>query len=215
MRGISKAWGRKSKRLVVLDEVDLTVEPGTTVWIGGRNGVGKTTLMRIAAGMISSEGGDVDLSGLDPSKDRRAYQRRIGLLAAGDRGLYPRLSVRRNLEFWARISFIPGTEREQAIETALRRFDLTDISDRWAMRLSLGQRQRLRLALTLLHHPDFVLLDEPRNSLDVEGNELLVSAVKDLVGRGGIAMWCSPAGENTDIDFDQAYELEHGKLRAV
>jgi ABC-2 type transport system ATP-binding protein len=212
LREVTKAWGRGEPRLTVLDDVELSLAPGTVVWIGGRNGVGKTTLLRIAAGMIAPDRGTVKLSGLDPIANRRQYQRRVGFLSAGDRGLYPRLSVRRHLDFWSRIAFVPRSHRQGLIDATLRRFELTELAERRADRLSLGQRQRLRLALSLLHEPQLLLLDEPLNSLDSHGAALLRKAVDEHRLRGGITFWCSPAGIDNGMRFDSSFVLEQGHL---
>ena len=94
------------------------------------------------------------------------------------------------------------------------RFGLTQIAKRRADRLSQGQRQRLRLALTFLHNPKVLLLDEPRNSLDEEGLAILGRAIQDVLAGGGAVIWCSPAGEIQPIEFDRRLLIEDGILRS-
>jgi ABC-type uncharacterized transport system ATPase subunit len=77
----------------------------------------------------------------------------------------------------------------------------------------MGQRQRVRLSLVVLHQPDLVLLDEPRNSLDDRGYALLDRVVEHTLGRGGAVLWCSPRLEDGGARFDAEYLLEHGELR--
>ena len=205
---ITKSWGS----LQVLDGTDLTVSAGERVWIGGRNGVGKTTLLRIAAGLILPRSGEISLHGLDPKRDRREFQKRLGFLSAGNTGLYARLTVRANLEFWAGIAFVARPRRAETVDTALGRFGLEDLSSRRVDRLSMGQRQRVRLAGTFLHHPSVVLLDEPETSLDDDGLAAVRAALADHVGAGGAAVICSPSREKVDIDIDAAYVLDAGRL---
>ena len=211
---VSKAWGKGEARLTVLDSVDLELAAGSATWVGGRNGVGKTTLLRIAGGMIHPEQGTVELAGLQPRRDRRQYQRRVGFLSAGDRGLYPRLTVRQHLDLCARIALIPRRRREDAVESSLERFELAPLAPRRTDRLSLGQRQRLRLALSVLHGPTLLLLDEPRNSFDAEGNALLEQVVRELLAGGGIVLWCSPDETPSGFSFDRRFELVAGRLEA-
>ena len=78
---ITKVWGRKPGNRVI-DDLDLTLEPGTLTWIGGSNGVGKTTLLRVLAGLIGPTEGHVHMFGLHPEHDRRAYQQRLSFLPA-------------------------------------------------------------------------------------------------------------------------------------
>jgi ABC-2 type transport system ATP-binding protein len=211
LRGVTKRWRRN--RPPVLDGVDLALEPGTAVRISGRNGAGKTTLLRIAAGLIGADRGEVSVAGLRPDRDRREYQRHIGLLSAGSSGLYARLSVRRHLELWARLAMLPRAERAPAAERALDEFMLDDLASSRVDRISMGQRQRVRLAMTFMHDPLVALLDEPANSLDDVGGEVLASAVEKLRARGGAALWCCPSGEGQRFDFDRAYVVEDGALR--
>jgi ABC-type multidrug transport system ATPase subunit len=206
-RGVAKAWGERT----VLAGVDLRAERGTLIAVTGANGTGKTTLLRICAGLIVADGGSIGLAGLDPHRDRADYQRRVGFLAAGDRGLYARLTTRHHLDLWGRISLL-GRRRPAAIERTVAELDLGPLLGQRLDRLSMGQRQRVRLAMALLHEPDLVLLDEPLNSLDDHGRELLVGALANLTRRGGAAVCCSPSA-TAGIPFDRALTLEAGDLR--
>jgi ABC-2 type transport system ATP-binding protein len=212
LRAISKRW-RKDLPLV-LDELDLTLEPGTTTWVGGRNGIGKTTMLRVAAGLIEPDSGRAEVWGVAAAENRIRYQRLVSFLPAGDRGLYARLTVRRQLEFWARIAMVPREHFRDWIDEAIETFDLRELAERRVDRMSMGQRQRLRIAMTFLPRPEVVLLDEPLTSLDTQGGELLQNAVAELIDRDGAVLWCSPSGEHLDMTFDAHWMLEHGRLVA-
>jgi ABC-type multidrug transport system ATPase subunit len=208
--GVRKRWGDQ----IVLDGVDLRIDPGTAIHVSGRNGTGKTTLLRIAVGLIHADSGSVELDGLDPVRDRRAYQSRLGFLSAGDRGLYARVSVRDHLRLWARLALLPRSRTGEVIDRALDAFDLRELAARRVERLSMGQRQRVRLAGVFLHDPSIVLLDEPRTSLDGDGIRLLTSLLEDFRSGGGAIVWSSPTGERAELDFDVSYTLEEGRLWA-
>jgi ABC-2 type transport system ATP-binding protein len=197
----------------VLDGLDLELERSCVTWLGGRNGAGKTTLLRVAAGLIEAEGGTVRLAGLDPNRDRRAFQRRLGYLPAGNGGLYARLSVTRNLEFWGGMGLLRRAELAPAIEQALERFGIVDLRGYRVDRLSMGQRQRVRLAATLLHDPEVVLLDEPHTSLDDEGLAMLAAVLAELREHGASIIWCSPSRGVAELHEDVGCMLEDGKLR--
>ena len=209
---IRKRW-QKDRPLI--DGVNLTLEPGKAVWLGGANGAGKTTLLRIVAGLIDPESGEVRAFGLHPFRDRRAYHRRVSFLSAGNTGIYARLSVRRQMDIWARVAFVPREGRAQVVADTLERYGLLPLAEQRSDRLSMGQRQRLKIAMTFISRPDVVLLDEPRNSLDAEGAEMLHASVRGVLGRGGVALWVSPTGEQLTYDFDARYLLAQGRLTQV
>lgn len=210
LRGLSKRW-RKDLPLV-LDELDLTLEPGTSTWVGGRNGVGKTTMLRVAAGLIDPDSGRAEVWGVTAHENRSRYQRLVSFLPAGDRGLYARLSVRRQLEFWARICLVPRKDFRAIVDEAIDTFDLRELADRRVDRLSMGQRQRVRIAMTFLPRPEVVLLDEPLTSLDTESGVLLEAAVAEVLARDGAILWCSPSGEHLEMEFDTRWNIAQGRL---
>jgi ABC-2 type transport system ATP-binding protein len=213
LRGLSKRW-RKDLPLV-LDDLDLTLAPGTTTWVGGRNGVGKTTMLRVAAGLIDPDSGRAAVWGVSATENRVRYQQLVSFLPAGDRGLYARLTVRRQLEFWARIAMVPRERFRETIDAAIETFELDELAERRVDRMSMGQRQRLRIAMTFLPRPEVVLLDEPLTSLDTEAGVLLQAAVAEVIARDGAVLWCSPSGEHLDLTFDARWTIEHGRLVAA
>jgi ABC-2 type transport system ATP-binding protein len=212
LSNVVKQWRGASRP--VLSGVSLTLAPGTCTWIGGRNGAGKTTLLRIVAGLIEQDSGQVHAFDLDWRRQRSRYQRLVSYLPAGDRGLYARLSVRAQLEFCGRIALIGNRRLRAAVAETIERFDLGELAERRVDRLSMGQRQRVRLAMTFLPAARLVLLDEPVTSLDGEGAALLSAAVEELCAEGGAVLWCSPQPEIADLRFDGSWHLSEGSLVA-
>jgi ABC-2 type transport system ATP-binding protein len=210
---VTRHFGRGARKRVVLQDVSLVVEPGTVVHVGGNNGAGKTTLLRVMAGILKPNAGAVSIGELSAERGWREFHRRIGFLSAGDRGLYARLTVRAHLEYWSALAFVPREQRSSYVEQALTAFGLAELSDRRAERLSQGQRQRLRLALALVHRPQILLLDEPRNSLDSDGLGLLADEVRASADGGASVVWCSPPGEDQPVVFDRRHLLEDGHVR--
>lgn len=204
----------KGPKPPVLDDVDLTLGEGEVTWVGGRNGAGKTTLLRLAAGILLPQRGSVHIGEL-PSHARGTYQRKIGFLSAGDRGLQARMRVRQQLDYWARLAYVEPKSRAELVSLNLENFGLVEFADRRVDRMSMGQRQRIRLAMAFLHKPEVILLDEPRNSLDDEGYALLAAQSELAAARGATILWCSPRGEDRVIQCDASYSLEDGKLVAA
>jgi ABC-2 type transport system ATP-binding protein len=205
---IHRAWGSR----VVLQGASLSVPRGTVVWLGGRNGAGKTTLLRVAAGILIPQRGSISLDGLHPERDRRAYHRRMGFLPAGDRGMYARLTVTQNLDLAARLAQVSRRDRRRLVEQGIARFELQDLAGRRVDRISMGQRQRVRLAMTFVHEPDVVLLDEPHTSLDDPALELLEAAMFESTLRGGSVLWCSPAFKSLPLPANLRYLMADGKV---
>jgi ABC-2 type transport system ATP-binding protein len=205
----------KGPKPPVLDGVSLTLYAGEVTWIGGRNGVGKTTLLRLAAGILLPQRGSVRIGGLTPSSKGGRYRRQIGFLSAGDRSLQARMRVRQQLDYWARLAYVPSDRRAELVARSLRRFGLEELAERRVDRMSMGQRQRIRLAMAFLHEPRVLLLDEPRNSLDEDGYELLGEQIERAGGEGAAVLWCSPRGEDRVLACDAGYTLEDGRLERV
>jgi ABC-2 type transport system ATP-binding protein len=103
-------------------------------------------------------------------------------------------------------------EVDRTVETAIAVFELGQLAGRRVDRLSMGQRQRLRIAMTFLGEPEVILLDEPLTSLDEDGAAVLEWAIGETLARGGAILWCSPSGEHLGQDFEDRWLLEHGRL---
>jgi ABC-2 type transport system ATP-binding protein len=211
--GVGKRWPKAPQP--VLEGVELELEPGEVAWIAGSNGVGKTTLLRIVAGLLAPDHGTVHVHGLAPHHDRAAYQSAVGLVSAGDRGLHARLTVRQDLGYWAALAMLGRAGGRAAIERAIEAFDLGELADRRVDRLSMGQRQRVRIAMGFMHEPRLLLLDEPTTSLDEEGRACLRAAVAERVAAGCGVLWCSPTGERPSVPVDAEHMLAGGRLVAA
>lgn len=205
----------KGPKPPVLEDVSLTLGAGEVTWIGGRNGVGKTTLLRLAAGILLPQSGTVRIGALTSDARGNRYQRQIGFLSAGDRSLQARMRVTQQLDYWARLAYVPRERRRMLVDQALQSFGLQEFADRRVDRMSMGQRQRIRLAMAFLHEPRVLLLDEPRNSLDDEGYALLNEQSAEAAARGATVLWCSPRGEDRVIECDASYSLLEGRLERV
>jgi ABC-type multidrug transport system ATPase subunit len=209
---VTKRWPRQQDP--VLRDIDLELGAGQLAWLTGENGAGKTTLLRIIAGIIAPDTGQVGVCGLESHGARRAYQQRIGLLTAGNSGLYARMTARQHLDYWARLALVAAPDRNKRVEESIERFTLGDLAGRRMDRMSMGQRQRVRIAMAFLHQPRLILLDEPTNSLDDEGSAVLLSAVEEHQRTGGSALWCSPGGDGPGTHVERRLRLVAGRLES-
>ncbi len=162
----------------ILAGLHLTAEPGQCHVILGHNGVGKTTLLRILAGLVRPRRGAVSLSGT-PIRSDPAIRERIGMVGHQTQ-LYGDLTVRENLDLAADLFGCPRTLID-AMVTALR---LEGCLDMQVRRLSRGTAQRVAIARALHHGPDLLLLDEPMTGLDVEATEWVRDLLADRLAAG-------------------------------
>ena len=151
--------------------------------------------MRIVAGMLEADARPrAARAASTHDADGTEYRRRLGVASAGNVGLYARLGVRAHLDFFARIAFVAPDRRDERVEAAMARFALHELGGQRVDRLSMGQRQRVRLAAAFLHEAPLVLLDEPATSLDERGTALLADAITAHLAGGRAAVWFGPSG---------------------
>ena len=158
---------------LALDSVDLVLDPGEHLAVLGENGAGKTTLLRILATASRPTSGQLEIFGVDASRERRRLRSRIGFVSHAP-GLYPALSPTENLEFFCTLQ---GVDRGRVAET-LGLVGLRDVAHRPAGLLSRGMQQRLAIARAVLHDPRLLILDEPDASLGSDGAELLANVMR-------------------------------------
>jgi ABC-2 type transport system ATP-binding protein len=163
---------RQFKSVLAVDRVTLEVFEGSIFGILGPNGAGKTTTIRLLLGLIQPTSGAAVVLGVDPAKSGDSVRAVSGALLEHS-GVYERLSVEENLEFYARLAGLPLLERRPRIEFLLRHFELWERRKDRAGLLSRGMKQKLGIARAMLHGPRLVFLDEPTAGLDPEATAAL------------------------------------------
>ena len=170
-----------------VDDACLRLAPGESLCLVGGNGAGKSTLLALAAGILSPDEGRVLICNQHLARHREA-RRSVGYM--GDQPLlYDALSARENLAFFARLYALPRPRRRRRIDELLQRVGLDDRADDPAAALSSGMRRRLDLARALLHQGRLLLLDEPMNSLDRHGRELIEQLAGEIAATGAAILW--------------------------
>jgi len=171
-----------------LDGLSAKIEAGLITGLVGPDGAGKTTLMRLIAGLMAPSSGGVTVDGLDPIRDAKELRDVIGYMPQKF-GLYEDLSVQENLELYADLRGVPGEERRETFARLLEFTDLQRFTTRLAGKLSGGMKQKLGLGCALLGHPKLLLLDEPSVGVDPISRRELWKMVQDLVGEGLAVVW--------------------------
>ncbi|WFE88553.1 ABC transporter ATP-binding protein [Roseibium porphyridii] len=174
---------KKFKDFRAVDGLDLTIERGMIYGFLGPNGCGKTTAMRMLTGLLTPTEGSVEVLGLSVPKDAEALKYKIGYMTQAF-SLYGDLTVLENLRFMATIYGLSGARRKQRINEVMDRYELSDLQNRFAGRMSGGQRQRLALATAVLHEPQLLFLDEPTSAVDPESRRHFWEQLFDLIEGG-------------------------------
>lgn len=186
LRHITKRFGDR----VILDDVDLVIERGRTTVLLGPSGTGKSTLLRLATGLLAPEAGTVLSLGVDvfaaKKKDLLALRRRMGMLFQ-DNALFGSLSVFDNVAFpLRRVANQPEIEVKRRVDQLLDLVGLPDVGDRTPDRLSGGQRKRIALARAIALEPELVMFDEPTSGLDPQTSASIDELIRSTQVRLGI-----------------------------
>jgi ABC-2 type transport system ATP-binding protein len=204
-------WKNRDRAVVAVEEVNLEVHRGEIFGFLGPNGAGKTTTIGILLGLIHPDDGDVFIFDEPVTPGRGRSLQRVGALV-GPPALFPYLSAYRNLEILARLeSCIPAG----AIERVLEQTGLSDADYRPAGQFSSGMKQRLGLAMALLHNPELLILDEPTNGMDPAGMHEMRDLLRSLKDQGVTIFLSSHLLHEVEQVCDRVAVLNHGKMIAT
>lgn len=156
---------RKFKEVTAVSNLTLNIKKGEIFGLVGPDGAGKTTTIRLLTAILDPDAGWAKVAGFDTVSQPEPIKRRIGYMAQRF-NLYGDLSVSENLNFFADVFEMAGTEREERIERLLKFARLTEFRNRRAAHLSGGMQKKLALACTLIHTPEVIYLDEPTTGVD-------------------------------------------------
>ena len=213
-RRVRKTFRRDTGETVVaLDDISLDVPHGGLAALVGPDGAGKTTLIRLIAGLMPLDAGTLTVNGTDVARDPQRVQDRIAYMPQRF-GLYEDLTVRENLDLYASLHGVSDEERERRYPELFEMTDLARFTSRLAGHLSGGMKQKLGLACTLIGAPQLLLLDEPTVGVDPLSRRELWEIIARLVREQKLTVLMSTSYLDEAERCDQVFVLREGKLLA-
>lgn len=209
---------RYDRKRAAVQGVDLQVHPGEIYGLIGPDGAGKSSLMKALAGVLTFDGGTVDVLGvrLDSEAAAERIKGRLGFLPQGlGLNLYPDLSVEENIDFFARLRLAPAAELRQRKERLLAATRLLPYRDRPMKNLSGGMKQKLGLICTLIHEPELIILDEPTTGVDPVSRRDFWAILAELLHEHRVTAVISTAYLDEASRFHHLSLLHEGRVLAT
>lgn len=188
---------RDYKTVRAVDGLSLAIAPGELFGLVGPDGAGKTTTLRLLAGLLDISEGDATILGLDLKQNAEAIKPHIGYMAQ-QFSLYGELSVMENLQFFATLFDVSAKDFSERTESLLEFAGLTEFKSRRAVHLSGGMQKKLALACTLIHQPEILLLDEPTTGVDPISRREFWNILTELHLQGTTILVSTPYMDEAD-----------------
>ena len=185
-KGLTQRFGK----FVAVDHVDFRIERGEIFGFLGSNGCGKTTTMKMLTGLLPPTEGQAQLFGKPVDASNLEARRQVGYMTQLF-SLYSALTVRQNLTLNAQLFHMPAEEIPGRVQEIAQRFGLAELLDALPGSLPMGQRQRLQLAVALIHRPKVLMLDEPTSGVDPVARDSFWEALSELSRRDGVTIFVS------------------------
>ncbi len=205
--------GPDGHTFAAIDRLSMTVRAGELTALVGPDGAGKTTLIRMMAGLLKPDSGSLQVLGIDVAASPQSVQDRISYMPQRF-GLYEDLSVQENLDLYADLHGVPQEQRHERFTRMLEMTDLARFTERPAGKLSGGMKQKLGLACTLVRSPDLLILDEPSVGVDPLSRRDLWTIVQQLVDAEQLSVIVSTAYMDEAERCGRVVVFNHGRLLA-
>lgn len=195
-----------------LNNVNITLSPGTITGLIGPNGAGKTSLIKAICGRTNITNGEIYIQG-EPQSAHSSRTRSIGLVPQ-DIALYPFLTARENLEIFAKYLSLPKTSRREAIDLALTHVDMQAKADTRIEHMSGGMKRRINVAAAIMHNPALLILDEPTAGVDTPARDAIHGLLKKLAAKGMAIILVTHELDEVEHYCDHVLFLSHGTVLA-
>jgi ABC-2 type transport system ATP-binding protein/sodium transport system ATP-binding protein len=197
--------------VLAVDDLSFNTRGGEVFGLLGPNGAGKTTTLRMLLGLLRPTSGRALVVGHDSCLQPEEVKRRVGLVSASV-GVYPHLTAREMLLFFADLYGVPPAMARDELDRLSGLFELKDLLDRRCATFSTGQKQRVNLARALIHRPPILLLDEPTLGLDVLGSQVVVEFIAHLREEGKAVILTTHHLDEAERLCDRFGLLHQGRL---
>jgi sodium transport system ATP-binding protein len=198
----------------VLRGISLEAGSGEIFGLLGPNGAGKTTTLRIICTLLAPDSGSVKVLGFDTRSAPEEVRRRVGVVTA-DIGVYPRLSARENIVYFAELSGVLDGELQRRVDTVLERLDMGSFANQRAESLSSGQKQKVAIARAIVHDPEVLMFDEPTSNLDVLASREIRNFMVESRGRGKCVIFSTHVLHDAERLCDRVTILHEGTVVAT
>jgi len=205
--GLQKSFGE----VKAVRNVSFAADDGKITGLLGPNGAGKSTTLRVLYTVLKPDSGSAIIDDVDVVTDGLAARARIGTLPHGS-GLYPHLTARENIKYYAKLYDMPADAIDEAVQTVIDQLDIKDFADRRTKGFSQGQKTKVALARSLVHGPQNIILDEPSNGLDVMATRSLRELIRQLKKAGKCVLFSSHVMQEVAALCDEIVIIASGQV---
>ena len=203
-------FGAKKIDSAAVDDLSFSLKKGEVLSLLGPNGCGKTTTLRMLAGMLEPSKGTAFIDEIDVREDKQKIKSKIGFMT-NNTSLYDRLNVVETIKFFAELNQIPENIYKPRAEDLFDQLDMKKYLLKRVSDLSTGMKQKTSIVRTLIHDPDLIVLDEPTTGVDVTGQSIILDLIKNIKAKGKTLIFSThQLGEVKDI-ADKIVVIKSGK----
>ncbi|HKZ21876.1 MAG TPA: ATP-binding cassette domain-containing protein [candidate division Zixibacteria bacterium] len=205
---------KKRGKITAVDNITFSCKAGEVFGLLGLNGAGKTTTLRLLATSLKPTSGTASVSGFDIVKEPQRVKEKIGFLT-GDTGLYARLTAEETITYFARLYGLNGQDLEKRRKEIIKILNMEDFKDGKVDKLSLGQKQKVSIARTVIHNPPVLILDEPTARLDVISARNIVDFIQEAKHQGKCILFSTHIMHEAAKLCDMIAIIHKGKIFEV
>jgi sodium transport system ATP-binding protein len=214
VRNLSKTFYDESRGEVhAVDEVSFECRAGEIFGLLGANGAGKTTTLRILATILAPTSGSASVMGHDVGAEPEAVRSNLGF-SSSTTALYPRLTARETLDFFARINGCPKAQARERVQRLIQRFGIEEYADARVDKLSQGMKQKVAIARTVVHDPPVLIFDEPTVGLDVLNALEMQKVIAEFRAEGKAILFSTHIMSEAEKLCDRIAIIHRGRIHA-